>query len=83
MRQGKQPGRIFDLHRLALAAARCPHVGKILCPRQTGAYRLRYEQKHWVAQRDACKFDRVCLRKHYRQRIKQLNKWAKKFELNL
>jgi uncharacterized protein len=46
-------------------------------------YRLRYEQKHWVAQRDACKFDRVCLRKLYRQRIKQLNKWAKKFELDL
>jgi uncharacterized protein len=46
-------------------------------------YRLRHEQRDWVAQRDACKFDRPCLRKHYRERIRKLDRWAEKFGLDI
>jgi uncharacterized protein len=46
-------------------------------------YRLRHEQQHWVVQRNACKFDRACLRKAYRDRIYELNQWARKFDLDL
>lgn len=50
---------------------------------KTWTYRLRHEQRRWVVQRDSCKFDRACLRKQYRTRIHELDKWARKFDLNL
>ena len=46
-------------------------------------YRLRREQKDWVARRDACGANRACLRQKYRQRIRQLNRWARKFGLDI
>jgi uncharacterized protein len=46
-------------------------------------FRLRHEQKDWVARRDACGANRFCLRWKYRQRIHELNRWARKFGLDL
>jgi uncharacterized protein len=46
-------------------------------------YRLRLEQKDWVERRDACGANRACLRQKYRQRIRQLNRWARKFGLDI
>lgn len=46
-------------------------------------YRLRHEQQRWVMRRNACTYDRACLRKEYRTRIRELNRWASKFGFDI
>ena len=35
-------------------------------------YRLRHSQRHWLARRNACGYNPRCLRRKYRNRIRQL-----------